>query len=331
MSTADETADGDYSADGEVVDLLGARVHYVDFGLGAVAARGDGPPGCGRVGTADALCVLVHGLGGSTVNWESLVPLLSGRLHGVALDLVGFGMTDPGTRTASVPDNAALLAAFIEHLRAQHPGLPLLLVGNSMGGLIAARYAARPGSDVAGLALLDPSVPPANFLPGPGGILAAGLYAVPSVGQAAAKARRSLRTPEQNVGDTLRLCTVDPSRVDSVVVQRHVPVAQRRISHPEMDRHYSDAARSILGQLAQRRHTDAMFASIEAPVLLIHGTRDRLVPFSGAVRMARRNPRWRFAPAADSGHLPMLEHPQWTAAQISAWWQSADVMDWRRG
>lgn len=315
------------------VDLLGARVHWADFvvddGLGDPE-----DPGVEPANPAEVLCVMVHGLGGSTVNWESLVPLLGPTYRCVALDLVGFGMTEPGPRLASVPQNTDLLAAFVEYVRTQHPGLPVLLVGNSMGGLIAARYAARRGSDgndVAGLVLLDPTVPPANLVPGPGGVLAAGLYAVPPLGQAAARARRSLRSPAQNVGDTLRLCTVDPSRVDPDVVERHLPVAQRRVSHPEMDRHYSDAARSILWQLAHRRDTDAMFGSIEAPVLLIHGTRDRLVPFSGAVRMARRNPTWRFAPAADCGHLPMLEHPRWTQGHITAWRQATDVMDWRRG
>lgn len=312
------------------VDLLGARVHWADFGVGAAPDTTDhraAGPAADRDDEATVLCVMVHGLGGSTVNWESLVPMLGPRFRCVALDLVGFGMTDPGSGGASVPENTDLVAAFVKYVRAQHPRLPLLLVGNSMGGLLSARYAARTDSDVAGLVLLDPTVPPAHLLPGPGGVLAAGLYAVPAVGRLAARARRSLRTPAQNVADTLRLCTVDPSRVDPEVVHRHLPVAQRRVSHPEMDQHYSEAARSILTELARRRSTDVMFASLAAPVLLIHGTRDRLVPFSGALRIARRNASWRFAPAADCGHLPMLEHPEWTAAQIRAWWQSASVMD----
>lgn len=288
------------------LDALGARVHWADFG---------GPT------EPEALCVLIHGLGGSTVNWESLVPLVNGRFHCVALDIVGFGMTEPGTRTARVEDNTVLLAAFVEMARDRHPDLPLILIGNSMGGLISARYAAAHPDDVAGLVLLDPTVPPAHLLPGPGGILAAGLYAVPAVGQLAARARRSLRTPEQNVQDTLRLCTVDPARVDPEVVAHHLPVAQRRLSHPEMDRHYSDAARSILAHLARRSVTDRMYAEITAPVLLVHGQRDRLVPFSGAKRMAERNPNWRFVPARDCGHLPMLEHPEWLAEQILTWWQ----------
>ncbi len=302
------------------LDLLGARVHWTDFG---------GPA------APQALCVLVHGLGGSTVNWESLVPRLTGRFHCVALDIVGFGMTEPGSRTARVEDNTELLEAFVDEVAKRHLDLPLLLVGNSMGGLISARYAAaHPARASAGpdaqelgvdaLVLLDPTVPPAYLLPGPGGILAAGLYAVPAVGQLAARTRRRLRTPEQNVQDTLRLCTVDPSRVDPEVVAHHLPVAQRRLRHPEMDRHYSDAARSILAHLARRRETDQMYAGIAAPVLLVHGRHDRLVSFSGAQRMAQCNPHWRFSPDEDGGHLPMLEHPDWLAQQILTWWDDRE-------
>jgi len=296
--------------------LLGAEVHWADFG-------GPAEP--------EALCVLVHGLGGSTVNWESVAPHLIERFRCVALDLVGFGLTRPGNRRGTVEDNTAVLEAFVRDVAAEHPGREVLLVGNSMGGLICAQYAsaalareaeggAARDPKLAGVVLLDPTVPPAHLIPGPGGALAVGLYAIPAVGRAAARARRSLRTPEQNVSDTLRLCTVDPRRVDPDVVARHLPVAQRRVSHPEMDRFYSDAAGSILRRLAHRRGTDATYASLTVPVLLVHGTRDRLVPFSGAVRMARLNPAWRFVPAADSGHLPMLEHPRWLAGHLHRWW-----------
>jgi len=295
--------------------LRGANVAYVDFG---------GPE------KPEALCVLVHGLGGASVNWAALTPLLTSRFRCVALDLVGFGMTEPGDRGANVRHNTGLLTAFVKMITQDYPGLPLLLVGNSMGGLITARYAAKrpaPPVPVAGLVLLDPALPAPGLVPGMFGVLAAGLLAVPAVGRGAARARRSLRTPEQNVNDTLRWCTADPSRIDPDVVAAHLPLAHRRQFHPEMDRYYGAAARSTLTTVALRQATDAMYARVKAPVLLIHGTRDRLVSFSGAVRMARRNPSWRFAPASDSGHLPMLEHPGWTAAQLFAWWDSVVVAD----
>ena len=40
----------------------------------------------------------VHGLGGSSLNWTDLAGLLSYRLDGQAIDLPGFGRSDPAAR-----------------------------------------------------------------------------------------------------------------------------------------------------------------------------------------------------------------------------------------
>lgn len=284
--------------------LLGARVHWADFG---------GPA------APEAVCVLVHGLGGSTINWEALAPLLTPRMRCLALDLVGFGLTEPNGRGASVADNTALLATFVEAVR--EPEEPVLLVGSSMGGLIAARYAEGQPDGLAGVVLLDPAVPPTSPVPGPGTLAAVGLYSVPAVGTAFARARRRLRTPEESVMDTLRFCTADPGALDPRVVERHAELARIRLAHPELDRLYSEATRSVFGYLAQRSRADATYDAIAAPVLLVHGTHDRLVPLAGALRAARRRPHWRLRLASRRGHLPMLEVPTWLGTEILDWWE----------
>jgi alpha-beta hydrolase superfamily lysophospholipase len=50
------------------------------------------------------------------------------------------------------------LRRVVSHAREQHPGLPVVLVGHSMGGLIATRYAQRHGDELAGLVLSAPVV-----------------------------------------------------------------------------------------------------------------------------------------------------------------------------
>lgn len=290
------------------VEVLGARVHWVELGEGA----SDGPP--------EAICLFVHGLGGSSVNWEALAPVLAPSFRCVALDLVGFGRTEAGSRRAGVPDNTELLAAFVEQVLPV--GMPLLLVGNSMGGLIAARYAAAHPGRLGGLVLLDPAVPPPRPVPGPGTLAAIGIYGIPWLGATVARARRRWRTPEESVQDTLRLCTVAPEEIDPAVVQRHIELAHDRISRPEQDPLYSEAARSMFALLARRRQADATYDDITAPVLLVHGTHDRLVGFGSALRMARRHPQWRFRPLSGRGHLPMLEAPWWLGEQILDWWQA---------
>src|SRR3954471_7178843 len=73
--------------------------------------------------------VLVHGLGGSTVNWELVGTDLARRLatRVVAFDLAGFGHTALGSRRATLADNGRLLMGLVADLG------PVVLVGNSMG------------------------------------------------------------------------------------------------------------------------------------------------------------------------------------------------------
>ena len=79
---------------------LGGPVHYVDFGGAAEAPR----------------VVLVHGLGGTHLNWCLLAPLLVPHARVLALDLVGFGLTYPEGRSATVQANAALVARFVREV-----------------------------------------------------------------------------------------------------------------------------------------------------------------------------------------------------------------------
>jgi len=120
------------------IDLDGP-VHYLDFG---------GPAG-------GPVIVCVPGLGGSAVNWSVIAPLLTGRYRVLAPDLAGHGLTQAAGRGADVPANRRLLHRFIELV----PGSPVILMGNSMGGMIAVLEAAAAPAAVAGLILLAPAVP----------------------------------------------------------------------------------------------------------------------------------------------------------------------------
>lgn len=279
---------------------LGVPVHYVDYGGPA-----DGP-----------LLVMVHGLGGSLVNWAALAPLLTDTCRVLALDLIGFGHTKAGTHPTSVAANQQMLQRFLVDVA----GTPAILVGNSMGGMIAILQAARHPETVAALVLVDPP------LPGRRGshrdpLVAAGfgLYAVPPLGRALLRARRRVRSPEQLAMDVLRLCCVDPTRVPADVLEQHLRLARVRRGYPGTDEQFLGAARSLMGVLARRSSYRAAMSSIRAPVLLLHGEKDRLVPIAASRAAAAANPSWRFEVAPDVGHVPQLEVPEWTAGHILDW------------
>lgn len=124
--------------------------------------------------------------------------------------------------------------------------------------------------------------------------------------------------------DVLRLCCVDPSRVSPDVFEQHLEMARTRSGYPDIDEQFLGAARSLIRYLARPGSYRATMAAIRVPVLLLHGEKDRLVTIGASRAAAAANPSWRFEVAPDVGHVPQLEVPGWTAAQILEW-LSADV------
>jgi pimeloyl-ACP methyl ester carboxylesterase len=281
-----------------VVDLDGP-VHYVDFG---------GPE------TGPAV-VLVHGLGGSHLNWDLFAPLLNGHARLWALDLPGFGRSEPGGRTASVSANAATLERFLDEV----VGEPVVLVGNSMGGMLSILAAGERPDAVTGLVLLDPAIPGPRRAIDPLVALMFAVYAVPLVGERFLRRRRTRTTEIARVRETLTLCGVDPDDVPKEVIDRSVTLLQERKDVEGMDRAFLAAARSLVHLLIDPRRYRKAMASIRVPVLLVHGDRDRLVPVAAARDIARRHPGWRYVELADVGHIPQLQVPERLAADVLAW------------
>jgi pimeloyl-ACP methyl ester carboxylesterase len=281
----------------QTADLDGP-VHWVDFG-------GSGP----RI-------VLVHGLGGSHLNWCLLAPLLVGHARVSAVDLVGFGLTHPHGRSTGVRANADLLVRFLHEV----VGAPAVLVGNSMGGMVSILAAARHREAVSGLVLIDPSVPSGlgdRIDPLVAAMFAS--YAAPVIGTRLLARRRAMLTPQQAVQATLDLCCVDPSLVPADLKAASEALVTERAAVSGLDAAFLAAARSLLKVNAMAPAYWRAMASISAPVLLIHGERDRLVPVRAARRVARRNPWWQLETLPGVGHVPQLEAPEPVAETMLAW------------
>ena len=287
------------------VDLDGP-VHYVDYG-----GPQDGP-----------LMVCVHGLGGSLVNWAAVAPSLSKTCRVIALDLAGFGRTRSHGRSTSVNANQRLLHRFLTEVC----GDPAILVGNSMGGLIAVLQTDAHPETVAGIVLIDPALPVGlASRPDPRVAAMFGLYAVPAVGRSVVARRRSSGSAEEVAMALLRLCCADPSLVPRPIVDQHLALARERNDYPDVDAELIVAARSLLWVLARRRVHASLLHNITVPVLLMHGDRDRLVPIASARTAAAANPTWRFEVAVGVGHVPQLEVPDWTISLMLDWLETDGV------
>ena len=282
---------------------LNGPVRYLDFGGPA-----DGP-----------VIVCVHGLGGSAVNWTAIAPLLTGTCRVLAPDLAGHGLTQSLGRGTDVASNRALLHRFI---RSVADG-PVILMGNSMGGMISLLEASAAPASVAGLVLLDPALPVVAARPDPVVAAMFALYLTPGLRQLVQSRRR--QAPAELVASILRLCCADPSLVPADVIAGHVEVAAERARFPGIEHDFARAVRSVVrtvgyphGRAYRRR-----IGTVTCPVLLIHGAEDRLVPVAAARAAARSNPAWSVHEFPGVGHVPQLEAPRQTADAILAWLGSA--------
>jgi cis-3-alkyl-4-acyloxetan-2-one decarboxylase len=99
--------------------------------------------------------VLLHGIASSSVTFEYVVPLVEGRHRTVSIDLLGFGGSPaPEDATYTVEEHVAALRRTLRRARLKS----FVLVGHSMGALIAARYAAVYPRAVTRLVLVSPPI-----------------------------------------------------------------------------------------------------------------------------------------------------------------------------
>jgi len=284
---------------GRELDVDGP-VHVADYG---------GPDGA-------PLLVGVHGLGGSHLNWAAVAPYLTDRYRLVAVDLLGHGRTPAAGRTPDVGGHVAMLAGALDQLS---PDRPVVLVGNSLGGLVSALCAAGSPDRVSGLVLVDPALPTGRIgMVHPRVAVNFALCSVPGVGERYLAARRGRTTPEQTVRRVLGITCVDPGRVPADVVAAHIALTASR-DRALGDTAYLASARSLSRVMARSGPTADRLATLELPVLHLHGDSDVLIPLAAGRRMAEGRADWRLAVARDIGHAPMLEAPVWTALRIAEW------------
>jgi pimeloyl-ACP methyl ester carboxylesterase len=278
---------------------LDGPVHWVDFG-----GPDDGPK-----------IVLVHGLGGSHLNWALLAPLLAKRARVVAVDLAGHGLTNPEGRATTVQANTRLLSRFVR----QVAGEPVILVGNSMGGLISLFHTAYHPDLVRGLVLVDPALPMVlGTRPDPTMLGTFFMYSVPGLGErflAKAKAVPARRQVER----VLELCCADPSTIPEELKQASEHLIGERAKVQGLDTAFLAAARSTVFTTSRRGAYYAAMDKIRVPVFLMSGDRDRLVNVAAARYVARRRPHWRYDEYEGIGHVPQMEIPGVVSERVLDW------------
>jgi pimeloyl-ACP methyl ester carboxylesterase len=272
----------------------GAAPHFVDLPGGFhVHYQDEGDPG-------RPLLVLLHGFGDSFTSWEGWVRELTPKFHVISVDFPGHGLT-------RAPEGYLLgsdgLADFVDAFAAKLALPKFAVAGNSMGGGAAWQLAVRHPDRIDALILVDaagfPNEKPPAEVP-----LAFKILQYP-IGRAIL--RNIDNRPLIDAG--LKTDVYDKSVITPALVDRWAEF-QRAPGH-----------RAILMALNPRAHTQAtleLLATIKVPTLVLHGASDVLIEPASAHKFAAAIPGAKLIMYAQVGHLPQIEIPQRSAADVTA-------------
>jgi pimeloyl-ACP methyl ester carboxylesterase len=217
--------------------------------------------------------IIIHGAGDQAGGWAAVVPALLGDYRVSVLDLPGHGESDPAEGPLKL---TTIVDGVVSFLDSREKNEPAVLIGHSLGGLIAARVTELRPDRVERVLLVN------------GGPLRWGdpLIITPKDREEAHRLMDSLRDPSS------------PPIPDFVIddILQHYPTGaiSRMAAEPDdMESHLMD------GRLHQ-------FAR---PVDIIWGESDALIPVDYAERMAREFESARLTLIPICGHHPANECP----------------------
>jgi pimeloyl-ACP methyl ester carboxylesterase len=232
--------------------------------------------------------VYVHGLGGSSQNFTDVAGLLADRFDAQAVDLPGFGYSDPSPRY-SIASFAATVIGYLEHAGRG----PVHLVGNSLGGSIAVRVAALRPDLIRTLTLISPAMPfldPRRTAHGP----YLPILALPRADRIFAWGMSRL-TVEEMADQVLEACFGDIRKATEQRRAEALEEIRLRYTVSHYPRAYLGTLRGLVSSflrayLPGRNSQWRLAAEITAPTLVIGGLHDRLVDPRVNAQVARAIP-----------------------------------------
>ena len=273
--------------------------HFVDLPGGLhVHYRDEGDPN-------RPLLVLLHGFGDSFTSWDGWVPELKGRFRLIRLDFTGHGLTR-APEGFVLRDNAGL-ADFVDVFAATLALPKFAVAGNSMGGGVAWQLAVRHPERINALILVDaagfPNEKPPAKIP-----LAFKILRYP-IGRIILRNIDNRPLIEQG----LKTDVYDQAVITPAFVDRWAEF-QRAPGH-----------RAILMSInlgAQARATPALLGTIKVATLILHGENDLLIEPASAHKFAAAIPGAKLLLYPQVGHLPQVEIPARSAADVAEFLQT---------
>ncbi|MBC6402983.1 MAG: alpha/beta hydrolase [Hyphomonadaceae bacterium] len=264
--------------------LTGAD-HYVDVDGLSMRYRDEGPE--------DApILLMVHGFTFSLETWDAVADRLTPGYRIIRPDLPGHGLTGPDIQDRYTnEDTVAFLSGFINALGLSDP----VIVGNSLGGLVAWRYAASHPDRVRGLILISP-----------GGFSINGVTEEPVPVPKMVELYLT-QAPEAGVSAATGNMYADPQKLAE---ERLTQIRDMMLQPGNGDAFVKRAGMFTLPP----PETD--LAGVGVPTLIIWGDRDKIIPPDHGSGFVEAMPQAILKLYENAGHLPQEETPDRLAEDI---------------
>lgn len=228
--------------------------------------------------------VLIHGLGDLASGvWRPLLPKLAERYRVVTFDLPGFGRSQKQNALYS-PGN---YARFVKWVVDEFVGGPPILVGHSLGGAIALRYAGTYPNALSRLVLIDTA-----------GVLERRIYTKEMLGVLAEE-----YTIPFDVDSLLgKMAGGLPNPLFDLDLMLDNETIRERVLG-------GDPEKIAAMALVQEDFSPYLFR-VKAPTALIWGESDRVTPLRIGVLLEANLPEARLRIIPGAGHMPMTEQPR---------------------
>lgn len=236
-----------------------------------------------RFGTGKPL-VLIHGFPLDSSIWREMTLLLGGAFDVISPDLRGFGGSATLLSPYSMADMADDLAGLLDGLKIEKSAL----AGHSMGGYVSLAFAKKYPDRVAGLGLISSQI------------------------FADAAERRKGRYQEARDIEKYGTGTI----VNGMAPKLSSNMRVQEIVRDVMARQDPAGLIGALKAMAEREDFTGYLASMDLPLILVHGDADVLIPVEKAREIKSLLPSAELIELRGAGHMPMMEQPEETAQAL---------------
>jgi pimeloyl-ACP methyl ester carboxylesterase len=240
--------------------------------------------------------VLLHGYPFDHTMWYSVIASLGSGTKVLAPDLPGFGRASVSSAKPSLDVMADAVADYLDRAEAGKA----VVAGMSMGGYVALAFAEKYPNRLAGLGLINTQTQADT--------------------EEVRKGRRALIERIKTDGVTPAVQAILPKLFSAA-----------RSKDPDLIAFPTEGAAKAgqaglswaLEAMASRPDRTKILTKISAPVLILHGSEDQIIPIARARSMADAKPHSNFIEIRGCGHCSPIEAPDIVATKLKAFAESA--------